>query len=159
SPWPPGGWRCRLPPRPGRQPRRSRSCACARRPGTPTCSWPGRRTGSGVRCAPSTTPRSGPAAPSHRARGRGGCRRAPGPPLWGVKVLDDEGDGTVSDLLCGVDWVTATRLDQDRSNDIAVANLSVGGRGGDDGHCGDVDGDVLHKAICRSVAAGTTYVA
>ena len=84
---------------------------------------------------------------------------AAGARLWGVKVLDDEGDGTVSDLLCGVDWVTATRLDQDRSNDIAVANLSVGGRGGDDGHCGDVDGDVLHKAICRSVAAGTTYVA
>jgi len=84
---------------------------------------------------------------------------APGARLWGIKVLDDSGDGTVSDLLCGVDWVTATRLDRDRRNDIAVANLSVGGVGSDDGHCGAADGDVLHKAICRSVAAGTTYVA
>jgi subtilisin family serine protease len=84
---------------------------------------------------------------------------APGARLWGVKVLDDQGNGTVSDLLCGVDWVTATRFDRDRRNDIAVANLSVGGEGSDDGHCGNVDGDLLHKAICRSVAAGTTYVA
>ena len=84
---------------------------------------------------------------------------APGARLWGIKVLDDDGNGTVSDLLCGVDWVTATRLDRDRRDDIAVANLSVGGQGGDDGHCGDVDGDLLHKAICKSVAAGTTYVA
>jgi subtilisin len=85
---------------------------------------------------------------------------APGVRLWGVKVLDDSGDGTVSDLLCGVDWVTASRLDRDRRrNDIAVANLSVGGVGSDDGHCGDTDGDVLHQAICRSVAAGVTYVA
>ena len=84
---------------------------------------------------------------------------APGARLWAVKVLDDDGNGRLSDLLCGVDWVTATRSDRDQSNDIGVANLSVGGTGGDDGHCGDVDGDVLHQAICRSVAAGTTYVA
>lgn len=84
---------------------------------------------------------------------------APGARLWGVKVLDDEGNGTVGDLLCGVDWVTATRLDRDRRNDIAVANLSVGGAGGDDGHCGQTDGDTLHAAICHSVRAGITYVA
>jgi subtilisin family serine protease len=84
---------------------------------------------------------------------------APGARLWGVKVLDDQGDGTVGDLICGVDWVTATRLDRDTRNDIAVANLSVGGVGSDDGHCGQLDGDLLHQAICKSIAAGTTYVA
>jgi subtilisin family serine protease len=84
---------------------------------------------------------------------------APGARLWAVKVLDDHGDGTVSDLLCGVDWVTATRLGGRGNHGISVANLSVGGSGTDDGHCGQVDGDVLHQAICRSVAAGTTYVA
>lgn len=84
---------------------------------------------------------------------------APGVRLWGVKVLDDEGNGTVSDLLCGVDWVTSTRQDRDAGNDIAVANLSVGGRGADDGHCGYVDADLLHRAICRSVEQGVTYVA
>ncbi|MDQ3946562.1 MAG: S8 family serine peptidase, partial [Actinomycetota bacterium] len=66
--------------------------------------------------------------------------------------------GTTRELLCGVDWVTGTRLDADPANDIDVANLSLGGEGGDDGHCGRVDGDLLHQAICRSVAAGVTYV-
>jgi subtilisin family serine protease len=83
---------------------------------------------------------------------------APGVRLWGVRVLDDEGRGTTKELLCGVDWVTRTRLDADPANDIDVANLSLGGEGGDDGNCGQTDGDLLHQAICRSVAAGVTYV-
>jgi subtilisin len=84
---------------------------------------------------------------------------APGARLWAVKVLNDQGDGTVSDLLCGVDWVTTTRFGHDRRDEIAVANLSVGGTGRDDGHCGAVDDDILHRAICKAVAAGTTFVA
>lgn len=83
---------------------------------------------------------------------------APGVRLWAVRVLDEEGRGTTRELLCGVDWVTATRTDDDPANDIEVANLSLGGGGGDDGRCGAVDGDLLHQAICRSVAAGVTYV-
>jgi subtilisin len=83
---------------------------------------------------------------------------APGVRLWAVRVLDDEGRGTTRELLCGVDWLTGTRLDADPANDIDVANLSLGGEGGDDGHCGRADGDLLHQAICRSVAAGVTYV-
>jgi subtilisin family serine protease len=81
-------------------------------------------------------------------------------------VLNDKGGGTTKELICGVDWVTATRLDKDPTNDIEVANLSLGGFNtvnghrmpGDDGHCGQVDGDLLHRAICRSVAVGVTYV-
>jgi len=84
---------------------------------------------------------------------------APGVRLWGVKVLDDHGNGSVSGLLCGIDWVASTRNRRDPSEHIAVANLSEGGSGGDDGHCGQVDGDLLHQAVCRSVAAGVTYVA
>jgi subtilisin family serine protease len=84
---------------------------------------------------------------------------APGARLWAVKVLDDQGNGTTSELLCGIDWVTSTRTDSDPDNDIAVANLSVGGPGSDDGHCGQTNSDLLHQAICRSVAAGVTYVA
>ena len=83
---------------------------------------------------------------------------APGVRLWAVRVLDEEGRGTTRELLCGVDWVTGTRLDNDPGNDIDVANLSLGGEGGDDGSCGQADGDLLHQAICRSVAAGVTYV-
>jgi subtilisin family serine protease len=37
--------------------------------------------------------------------------------------------------------------------------MSLGGSGTDDGNCGKTNGDALHKAICRSVAAGITYVA
>lgn len=90
---------------------------------------------------------------------------APGVRLWAVRVLDEEGDGpdkelvgSTKELLCGVDWVTATRTDADPTNDIEVANLSLGGGGGDDGRCGRIDKDLLHQAICRSVAAGVTYV-
>ena len=83
---------------------------------------------------------------------------APGANMYGVKVLDDQGNGTTRELLCGIEWVTATRFDSDHHNDIDVANLSLGGTGSDDGHCGDNDGDILHKAVCKSVAAGVTYV-
>ena len=90
--------------------------------------------------------------------GQGVVGVAPGVRLWAVRVLDNEGRGTTRELLCGVDWVTATRLDADPTNDIDVANLSLGGEGRDDGQCGQSDGDLLHQAICRSVAAGVTYV-
>jgi subtilisin len=83
---------------------------------------------------------------------------APGARMWGVKVLDDQGNGTTRELLCGIDWVTSTRTDSDRHNDIDVANLSLGGTGSDDGQCGAGDGDILHQAVCKSVAAGVTYV-
>ncbi len=98
--------------------------------------------------------------------GKGVVGVAPGTRLWAVRVLNDKGGGTTKELLCGVDWVTASRTDADPGNDIDVANLSLGGvnmvRGhrmpGDDGNCGQIDGDALHRAICRSVAAGVTYV-
>jgi subtilisin len=83
---------------------------------------------------------------------------APGVPLWGVRVLDANGDGTVANLLCGVDWVASTRR-SGNANAVAVANLSLGGIGSDDGHCGAADGDVLHQAICKTVARGVTFVA
>jgi subtilisin len=83
---------------------------------------------------------------------------APGARMYGVKVLDDDANGTTRELLCGIDWVTSTRTDSDPRNDIDVANLSLGGVGTDDGHCGASDGDILHQAVCKSVAQGVTYV-
>ena len=83
---------------------------------------------------------------------------APGVRLWGVRVLDAEGDGTVANLLCGVDWAASTRR-SGSADAVAVANLSLGGVGSDDGHCGAVDGDVLHQAICKTVDRGVTFVA
>ncbi len=83
---------------------------------------------------------------------------APGARMFGVKVLDDDANGTTRELLCGIEWVTSTRTDRDARNDIDVANLSLGGVGADDGNCGYSDNDILHQAVCKSVAEGVTYV-
>ena len=58
----------------------------------------------------------------------------PGAPLWAVRVAGKNGHAR-SEIICGIDWV-ARRTDADPSNDIAVANMSIGGKGTDDGNCG-----------------------
>jgi subtilisin len=84
---------------------------------------------------------------------------APGARLWAVRVLNQHGSGTSSSVLCGIDWATSTRSDSDPSNDISVANMSLGGPGQDDGNCGKTNKDAVHLGICDSVAAGIVYVA
>jgi subtilisin len=86
--------------------------------------------------------------------GRGGIGVAPGTTVYAVKVLDDQGRGSISQLICGIDWVTANagRLA------IRVANLSLGQPGSPDEGCGRSSHDVLHKAICRSTDAGVVFV-
>ena len=79
---------------------------------------------------------------------------APGARLWAVKVLDDAtASGTDANLLCGIDWVSQ------HAATIEVANMSLGDIGTDDGHCGLVNHDPVHWALCHSVQAGVTYVA
>jgi subtilisin len=46
---------------------------------------------------------------------------APGARLWAVKVLNASGSGSTSQIVCGIDWVTA------RASTIEVANMSLGG--------------------------------
>ena len=77
---------------------------------------------------------------------------APGARIWAVRVLNKNGGGSKSHIICGIDWVTA------HADVIDVANLSFGTKGSDDGRCGEKDNDAMHIAICRSVAAGVTYV-
>jgi subtilisin family serine protease len=79
---------------------------------------------------------------------------APGIPIYSVRVLDNRGSGRFSNIICGIDWVTANAVNYN----IKVANMSLGGAGTDDGNCGNTNGDAMHKAICSSVAAGVTYV-
>ena len=83
---------------------------------------------------------------------------APGARLWAVRVLDRQKRASAGELLCGIDWVTGTRLDGNRGNDIEVVNLSMHASGRADGACGRSNGNVVHQAICRSVEAGVTYV-
>jgi subtilisin len=83
---------------------------------------------------------------------------APGARLWEAKSFDKHASGKWSSIICGIDWVTATRTDVDPTNDIVVANGSFRGFGSDDGNCGRTNGDPVHLAICNSVAAGVTWV-
>ncbi len=77
---------------------------------------------------------------------------APGAPLYSVRVVDSK-TASLSSLACGIDWVTANAAK------VRVANMSLRfANMSDDGNCGNTNGDVLHMAICRSVAAGVTYV-
>jgi subtilisin len=82
---------------------------------------------------------------------------APGVSLWAARVLAANNTGTAADIICGIDWVTSTRLDADPANDIAVANMSIIGNGGDDAAC-PTTSDPMHLAICRMVGAGVTAV-
>ena len=94
---------------------------------------------------------------------------APNAVLHAVKVLNDSGSGSTSEIVAGVEWVTANAASQG----IKVANMSLVGcfalitcvpppnndTCGVDPASGSVN-DPLHQAICASTkAAGVVYVA
>ena len=79
---------------------------------------------------------------------------APEAKLVAVKVLNSRGSGRWSDIICGIDWVTANAS----TLNISVANMSLSGSGSSDDNCGLTNADALHQAICNSTAAGVTYV-
>ncbi len=58
-----------------------------------------------------------------------------------VKVLADNGSGTMADVIAGIDWVTANAVRP------AVANLSLGG----------APNVALDTAVRNSIASGVTY--
>lgn len=93
-----------------------------------------------------------------RNNGSGVVGIVPGTKLWSVRVLGSNGSGSMSNVICGIDWVTSTRKDTNTANDIAVANLSLGGSAPPNDNCGRTVGDALHMAICNGVAAGVTFV-
>jgi subtilisin len=89
-----------------------------------------------------------------RENGNGVVGVAPGASLYAVKVLNSQGSGTWSQVICGIDWVTANAAA------IKVANMSLGGSGTvtpSNSDCTNGNADALHTAICRSVRAGVTY--
>lgn len=77
---------------------------------------------------------------------------APQASLYAIKVLNAQGSGSWSSVICGIDWVTRN------ASKIKVASMSLGGPGTSDTDCGNSTGDALHQAICNSVKAGITYV-
>ena len=91
-------------------------------------------------------------------QGSGAVGVAPGTKIYAVKVLNASGSGYTSQIVCGIDWVTATRTDGDPNNDISVVNMSLGGGSSPTANCGTSVGDVEHMAICRATAAGVNFV-
>ncbi|MEA2310683.1 MAG: hypothetical protein QOE28_651, partial [Solirubrobacteraceae bacterium] len=87
-----------------------------------------------------------------RSDGNGVVGVAPGTRIYAVKILNNRATGTLSQFLCGINWVAANAA----SLGINVANMSVAGSGKDDGNCGNTNGDAEHKAICAAAAAGVT---
>ncbi|MFF4434766.1 S8 family serine peptidase [Streptomyces sp. NPDC001513] len=99
-----------------------------------------------------------------RDNDKGTVGAAPGTPLWSVKVFPEDGRNALdSSVLCALDWLASTRTDADPDNDIALANLSFATtrffQQADDGHCGTVNNDALHLAVCNTTRAGVTLVA
>jgi subtilisin len=88
--------------------------------------------------------------------GNGVVGVTPGVRLYSVRDLDSRATGTISMQLCGIDWVT----NNSAALGIKVANSSqvLLTAKTDDGNCGYSNGDILHQAICRSTAAGVTWV-
>ena len=89
--------------------------------------------------------------------GAGVVGAAPATRIFAAKVLDASGSGSMSSLICGIDWVTSTLTDLDPSNDVPVANMSLGAVGQPVAPCATTT-DPLHRAVCRSTGAGATYV-
>src|SRR3989344_42388 len=102
---------------------------------------------------------AGTIAASYNTQGVVGV--APGAKLWSVRVLDRDGYGTWSSVICGLDFVTSKA--PANGGPIKVANMSLGGGGVSDNNCGKNtagpgSNDALHKAICRARDAGVTIV-
>ena len=68
---------------------------------------------------------------------------APGARLWAVKVLGDNGQGSTSSIISGIDYVTQ------HADKIEVVNMSLGG---------EFSSDILDQAISNSVSSGVIYI-
>ena len=122
----------------------------------------GKRTGNWLDGDGHGTHVSGTAAAKDNGLGVVGV--APGARVKAVKVLNNSGTGSFSEIICGIEWVTSKNTDGIASNDIEVANMSFGApvNGADEPGCDwtlDNAAKAMNRAICRSVSAGVFYTA
>ncbi|MDQ2069375.1 S8 family serine peptidase [Natronospira bacteriovora] len=83
---------------------------------------------------------------------------APDAILWAVKVLGDNGSGSRSGVIAGVDWVTQQAIEL---GEPVVGNMSLGGSGSKTGECtsnGFSGDDSYHEALCNAKHAGVVMV-
>jgi len=74
-------------------------------------------------------------------------------------LLDSAGEAKLGSLQIGTTrrGIGPCYADKAARLGIRVASLSLGMTGAPDGDCGRTSHDVLHRALCRSVAAGIVY--
>ncbi|MDQ2682122.1 MAG: S8 family serine peptidase, partial [Chloroflexota bacterium] len=71
--------------------------------------------------------------------------------IWSVKVLDQYGNGSLSSVICGMEWVA------ERGDTIEVANMSLGLIVQDVGS--GCTSSLVHRAVCAITSAGVTVMA
>lgn len=91
---------------------------------------------------------AGTAAAKNRSSGVVGV--APGARLWNVKVLGDDGNGSLSSIISGVDYVTQ------HASEIEVANMSFGGRGLSASLRMAIQNCVSNGVVCVTAAGNNT---
>lgn len=82
---------------------------------------------------------------------------APNATLHAIKVLNSQGSGSISNIVAGIDWMTA---EVSARGQAAVANMSLGGGGSKTGTCsnsGFTGTDTFHRAICNAKNAGVVF--
>lgn len=88
----------------------------------------------------------------------------PGVRLWSVRIFDDRGRGSVSGVLCALDWMARKKDPKHRDRPFfegATMSFAVimAGRSPSTKPCGKAPRDVIHKAVCKVVRQGTILVA
>jgi subtilisin family serine protease/fibronectin type 3 domain-containing protein len=118
--------------------------------------------GLGLNCITTGPPQDGHGHGTHvagiaaaAANGIGVIGVAPEARIVPIKVLDDTGQGEWSNLICAIDYVTGLDTDGDPTNDVRVANMSLG----DTGSIGNCADGGVREAICTSTAVGIVYTA
>jgi len=86
-----------------------------------------------------------------RDNGFGVVGVAPGARIWSVRVLDANGNGGWSYIICGMEWVAS------HADTIDVVNMSLGGTTWENGS--GCDSSPSHLAICGMTKRGVTVAA
>jgi hypothetical protein len=76
---------------------------------------------------------------------------APGARMWSFRVLDANGNGGWSYIICGMEWVAS------HADTIEVVNMSLGGTTWENGS--GCDSSPTHLAICGMTRRGVTVMA
>jgi subtilisin len=85
---------------------------------------------------------------------------APGATLHAVKVLNQNGSGTWSGVIAGIDWVASDKL-----SSVVIANMSLGGSGSKGtGTCtakgyavGSGSPDAMYQSLCTAANKGVLF--